>query len=250
MWCSTGSFDSVTLNCCTFDPGTDAAAGEPASPPGMFALSADRRALRPTRLWIEATITSLQATRCILGALRTRANGVVQTLTLSETIVQALADEDGGTALDFADGVANLSRCTIIGPARLHRADVSESILRDIALVDDTQHGCVRFSAWANGSVLPRKYESVRIPAGAALFTSTDFGQPGFAQLLARVDATILPDPLPSGAPAPTISAGAADGSEMGAFAREKAPAKLRGLLMKFREYMPAGLAPVPIAVT
>ena len=246
-----GSFDSVTLNCCTFDPGTEAAPGAPASsPPGLYALAADLRALRPTRLWIEASITSLTATRCILGALRTRGKGVVTTLTLSETIVQALPDADGGAALDFADGTANLSRCTILGPTRLHRADVSECILRDIAVVDDTQHGCVRFSAWASGSTLARKYESVRIPAGAALFTSTDFGQPGFAQLLARVDAAILPDPSPSGAPAPTISAGAADGSEMGAFAREKAPAKLRGLLLKFQEYMPAGLAPVPIFVT
>jgi hypothetical protein len=282
----TGSFDSVTLNCCTFDPGTEAAPGEAASPPGSFALSADLRPLRPTRLWIEATITTLNAARCILGAIRTRAAGrvitplplsatthpaavgrvitplplsatthpaavgTVATLSLSETIVQGLADGDDGTALHFSDGAASLSRCTVLGPTVLHRVDVSESILRDLATVDDTQDGCVRFSAWASGSTLPRKYESVSIPAGAGLFTSTDFGQPGYAQLLASADASILPTRLAPGASAPTIIAGAADGSEMGCFAREKTPQKLRGLLLKFQEYMPAGLVPVPIAVT
>jgi len=263
----TGSFDTVTLNCCTFDPGTEAAPGQLASPPGGFALSADLRPLRPTRLWIEATITTLNATRCILGAIRTRAAtttimspplgqaavGTVTTVSLSETVVQGLADGDDGTALRFSDGTVQLSRCTVLGPTVLHRADVSESILRDIAQVDDTQDGCVRFSAWAGGSTLPRKYESVSIPAGAGLFTSTDFGQPGYAQLLASADAAILPgQPAQTtpGAPPPTIVAGAADGSEMGCFAREKVPQKLRGLLLKFREYMPAGLEPVPIVVT
>ena len=143
-----------------------------------------------------------------------------------------------------------MSRCTILGPATLHRADVSECILHGLAVVDDVQHGCLRFSAWTDGSVLPRKYESVRIPPATGLFTSTDFGQPGYAQLLARADAAILPDPRPPGAPPPTISAGAADGSEMGAFAREKTPIKLAALTTKFQEYMPAGLALVVIPVT
>ena len=36
----------------------------------------------------------------------------------------------------------------------------------------------------------------------------------------------------------------------MGAYARDKTPIKARALLIKFQEYMPAGLVPVPIAVT
>jgi hypothetical protein len=254
----TGNFDSVLLNCCTFDPGTEAAPGEVASPPGGFALSADLRPLLPTRLWIEAAITNLSAARCILGAVRTRTGstgkpGMVSTLSLSETIIQALPDasEGGdGTALNFTDGMARLSRCTVLGPVMLHQADISESILREPAQVDDAQAGCVRFSAWASGSTLPRKYESVTIPPGAALFTSTSFGHPGYAQLLASADAAILPTAPAPGSPAPTILAGAADGSEMGAFAREKTPQKLRGLTLKFQEFMPAGLTPVPILVT
>jgi hypothetical protein len=250
----TGSFDTVTLNCCTFDPGTEASPGAlAASPPGDFALSADLRALRPTKLWIEATIATLNAAQCILGPIRTRAAGTVATLSLSASIVQGLADGDDGTALNFSDGTVSLSRCTVLGPTVLHQVDVSESILRNVAQADNTQGGCVRFSAWANGSTLPRKYESVTIPAGAGLFTSTDFGQPGYAQLLASADNSILPaagEPSAPGAPAPTIIAGAADGSEMGCFAGDKNPQKLRGLLLKFQEYMPAGLIPVPIVVT
>ncbi len=155
---------------------------------------------------------------------------------------------DAALALD--DGEVQLSRCTVLGDIVVHRLDASECILRDYAEVDDTQHGCVRFTAWADGSVLPRKYESVRIPPGAPLFTSTDFGQPGYVQLLPTVDSAVLPLTDPTAAPQTTISAGAEDGSEMGAFAREKNPIKERGLLIKFQEFMPTGLVPVVIYVT
>ena len=103
---------------------------------------------------------------------------------------------------------------------------------------------------WADGSVLPRKYESVRIPPGAPVFTSTDVGQPGFGQLLPTADSAILPAADATGAPQNTISEGAEDGSEMGAFAREKNPIKERGLLIKYQEFMPAGLVPVVVYVT
>ena len=84
----------------------------------------------------------------------------------------------------------------------------------------------------------------------AGLFTSTDFGQPGYAQLLPTADAVILPAPPPAPPAPPTILAGAQDGSEMGAFAREMNPIKERGLLIKYQEFMPAGLVPVLVYVT
>ena len=366
-----GSFDAVTLSCCTLDPGSEApdaaTAGSP--PPSPFAVAADGRALSPTRLWVEASVTVLTVDRCILGPVRTRGGGVVETLSISNSIVQAIATasdsviapEDvkdpvrferllqqgvdavslllrqltpgigallGGpssppftaslppeadlpallgllnaliagpsiydatafasvplssrtqalvaaanqpgpepllnrallddaykleladAALALADGAVNLSRCTVLGEIAVHRLDASECILEELAQVDDTQDGCVRFTAWADGSVLPRKFESVRIPQVAALFTSTDFGQPGYGQLLPLADDAILPLPTPTGALQNTISEGAEDGSEMGAYARDKNPIKARALLIKFDEFMPAGLVPVPIAVT
>lgn len=364
-----GSFDAVTLNCCTLDPGnaaTDAATA--ASPPSSpFAIAADGLPLVPTRLWIEGSIGTLTADRCVLGPIRTRGGGVVETVTISNSTIQAiqtsndtsieladLKDPDrferllqqgtdpvstllrtlspeidmllGGVgsppvlasppfeidvptlleavndliagpsiydatafaavslsattialltnsasptsvlnrallddaykleladlALGFADGVVGLSRCTVLGEIVAHRFSASESILQQLAQVDDTQDGCVRFSAWADGSTLPRKYESVRIAQAAPLFTSADFGQPGYCQLLPLADNAILPQTPPTGEPQNTISEGAADGSEMGAYARDKNPIKARALLIKFEEFMPAGLIPVPINVT
>jgi hypothetical protein len=366
-----GSFDAVTLSCCTLDPGSEAAeTGAFASPPAApFAIAADGRPLLPMRLWIEAHITTLTADRCVLGPIRTRGAGLIETLSISNSIVQsiptssgpAIALEDvkdpvrfeqllqqgtdpvtawlrllspglgellgaassppfssspppesdlaallgllnqliagpsiydaaafaqvrlsagtstllaeaqsmlpaaalnrallddayrlelGDAALALTDGTVTLSRCTILGQLAVHRLQASECILQQLAQVDDIQDGCVRFSAWADGSVLPRQFESVRIPQGAAVFTSTDFGQPGYGQLLPLADNAILPPATPTGQPLNTISEGAVDGSEMGAYARDKNPIKARALLIKFQEYMPAGLVPVPITVT
>jgi hypothetical protein len=167
-------------------------------------------------------------------------------LLLEDAYPLELAD----AALAFADGAVALSRCTILGRVVVHRLQASECILQGLAEIDDTQDGCVRFSAWSDGSILPRQFESVRIPQAAPLFASTDFGHPGYAQLLPVADAQILPPTGSATAPLNTISAGAADGSEMGAYARDKNPIKQRALLLKFQEFMPAGLVPVVVSVT
>ncbi len=350
-----GIFDSVTLSCCTLDPGS---AGEP---PAVLEQSVDGRDLRPCRLWVEAQVRLLTIDRSIMGPVRTRAGGEIETLNTNDSIVQGirtsafglltsgdikdpirlarrfrdafdpvsaflqaslsaatkplLSAYDGTSALspalaqgllqdlntilggasiydasrfagaplppslvelatsnptgadllklnrllleaaypvELADlalaltsGRANLSRTTVLGLGALHRLYASECILDDVILVENDQDGCVRFTAWATGSVLPRKYESVEIPPGSPLFTSRDFGQPGYAQLQPNADLAIV-----SGAEGATISAGAQDGSEMGVFAREKNPVKERSLLIKYQEYMPLGLTPVLIYVT
>jgi hypothetical protein len=358
-----GQFASVTLTCCTLDPGNAAiplASGSMSSPPSAFAKSIDGRDLIPTRLWIEAEIQALMLDRCILGPIRTRGNGEIETLTITNSIVQAIATSNSpllsvgdlkdpvGLAirlngrhdptsiflwnqlsaatqsavnvsaqsipsavllnsltkelnaviagisiyapdrfdlasltaetrkliannatgkellrlnrllleqtypialadmtLAFDNGLANLSRCTLLGPAYLHRLEASECILDDRVLVENAQDGCVRFTAWAAGSVLPRKYESVTIPATASLFTSRAFGQPGYAQLLETVDHAIL-----FADPGATISAGAENGSAMGAFASEANPIKERSLHIKYQEFAPVGLNPVIVHVT
>ena len=159
---------------------------------------------------------------------------------LEETYPVAFAQ----AALALGTGEANLTRTTILGRVFVHRIEASECILDDFAVVEDTQHGCVRFTAWSQGSVLPRQYESVQMAPRSSLFTSRAFGNPGYAQLLASADGAIL---SPAGS---TIREGSQDGSEMGAFAREKNPVKERSILIKYREYMPLGLAPVLVRVT
>jgi hypothetical protein len=277
-----GNFDSVTLTCCTLDPGSVPPPGPlvGSSPPADFAVAADGQELVPCRLWIEGTVGTLTIERSITGPIRTRSTGEVETLSITESIIQAIPTPSLGSivtrtpfsappgklihplvadavspdlpdpALAISNGDVSLSRCTVMGPVVVHRLEASECILQDVVQVDDIQDGCVRFTAFADGSIVPRQYESVRINPQAPLFTSTDFGQPGYGQLLATVDTFILPAPIPDGAAPPTIAAGAQDGSEMGAFAREKNAVKERGLLLKLQEFMPAGLVPVLVYIT
>jgi hypothetical protein len=234
-----GIFDGVTLTCCTLDPGTI----DPTQKPVVVATAVDGRPLAPTHLWVEGTVRSLVLDRCIAGPVRTRNSGLIEQLSIRDSIVQALPLPSAEPALEMHEGVIELSRSTILGQVQAHQFDASECILDELAIVDDTQHGCVRFTAWSNGSSIPRQYESVKVSPRSALFTSREFGAPGYAQLLATADSAIL-------SPPGTIVAGAQDGSEMGAFAREKNPIKERSLLIKFDEFMPLGIVPVIIHVT
>lgn len=224
-----GSFDKVTLSCCTLDPGSwDAGTGQ-------WRPAADERLLAATRLRIKGSVREFVIDRSITGPILTEgASGRVTSLTVRESIVQAA--KPGVPAISLADGDVTLSRCSLLGTAAAHRIDVSECILSDLVAVADRQHGCVRFSAWSDGSVLPRQYQSIRLPRGASLFASLDFGQPAYAQLLDTVGGH--------------IAEGAEDGSEMGAFWREKNALKERGLLIKYHEYLPLGIEPVVVHVT
>jgi hypothetical protein len=151
----------------------------------------------------------------------------------------------GQAALAVADATVQFTRVTVLGRIAAHQLFANDSILRDFAAVDDTQNGCVRFSAYASGSAIPRQYESAAIPPGAPIFTADSYGQPGYAQLLETADAVIA-----GGAPGVSISSGAENGSEMGAFSADKNPVKEQGLLIKYAEYMPLGLTPVIVHVT
>lgn len=148
-------------------------------------------------------------------------------------------------ALAFPEGTVTLDCVTVIGRAFVHRLQASDTILGDFTVAEDSQDGCVRFSAVSTGSKVPRQYCSVTIATGAALFTSSAFGEPGYGQLLETADRAIV-----AGAAGATVTAGAETGSEMGAYSSELAPIKERGLLIKYGEYMPLGLTPVVVHVT
>ena len=191
-----------------------------------------------------ATVHLRPATLARLKVGKGEPDPVLNRMLIEDAFPIELAD----AALALSDGLAEITRCTVLGPAFVHQLEASECILADAAVVDDLQQGCVRFSAWSAGSVLPRQYESVTITAGAPLFTATDFGQPGYAQLLAEADDAILP--ATTTPTVPTILRGAQNGSEMGAFAADGNPIKERGLLVKYQEFMPIGLVPTLVYVT
>ena len=58
---------------------------------------------------------------------------------LQEAYPAELVDKDSVIALE--SGEANLTRCTLLGPAYLHQLNASECILDDVVLVEDTQTG-------------------------------------------------------------------------------------------------------------
>lgn len=243
-----GEFDSVTLNCCTLDPGHfDPDKKE-------YVAAVDGKVLKSSHLWIEAQVNRLMVERCITGPIATRntanAKGNVTQLSISNSILQAFELEptsEPEPTLNLTNGDVHLNRCTLLGRANIHRLEASECIFNNVVKVENPQQGCVRFSAWVKGSVLPRPYESVEIPPNAPLFTSRVFGHPGYAQLQLGADAAILNH---SGGGIATILEGAEDGSEMGAFASEKTAIKERSLRIKYEEYMPLGLVPVIVYVT
>jgi hypothetical protein len=147
-------------------------------------------------------------------------------------------------ALALAGAKLQLSRVTVLGRIAAEQLWGSDSILAGFTTVSDTQQGCLRFSAWSSGSVVPRAYESVTIAPRAPIFTSDTYGEPGYGQLLETADAAIADGGTGS------VSTGAETGAEMGAFSADLNPLREQGLLVKYAEYMPLGLAPVIIHVT
>ena len=148
-------------------------------------------------------------------------------------------------AIATATAQVSLERTTVLGTLHAHRISASESILHGYAVAEDPQSGCIRFSAFVQGSRLHQPYESVAIDDAAAIFRSRRYGQPEYAQLTRLADREIR-----IGAPGASIVAGSQDGSEMGAFSLEKNSIKERGLRIKLGEFMPIGLTPILIFVT
>jgi hypothetical protein len=223
----TGSFASVTMQFVTLDPGSSDPAGK------LIGTAIDGMALKPTTLWVEASITAMTLHNCITGPIRTRNNGAIEQMNVSDSIIQAIPT--GGATKDYAlqtqIGDVSLARCTVLGPSAVHRLDASESILDDVTVTEDSQHGCVRFCAIAAGSVVHAPYLSVTVPPVSEIFVSRRFGEANYARLLRLADAAIF--------------GGAQNGAEMGAFQSEGVTLLKQGLVLKFEEYAPLGVFPV-----
>ena len=141
--------------------------------------------------------------RCLTGGLRLGPN--VSQLTVADSIV----DQQGGFALAAASEVASppldvlpepanvnvqLERVTVFGQISCDVLSASECLFDDIVQVLDQQSGCIRFTRFEVGSVLPRRYRCIPTDEEAAawptfdrvmppLFHSRQFGRPDYAQL-------------------------------------------------------------------
>ena len=208
--------------------------------------------------------------RCVAGGLQT-GNGVAQ-LTIADSVI----DRSGSFAIAGLSGIGSpplfsspprltnppsgppqtlpsaarsvqLERVTVLGLIHCEVLSASESILDDVALAEDLQSGCIRFSRYETGSVLPRRYQCVPSEQDAAacpsvgrclapMFNSRRFGRPDYVQLAVGTPAQIL--------------SGSEQRSEIGAFAGSLNTVRLRNLRAKLNEFMPVGLEPVIIAET
>jgi hypothetical protein len=189
--------------------------------------------------------------RCITGAL-TAGTGVRQ-LTVADSIVDgqdlwAVAGALASAATDAPPAQSvRLERVTVLGPLHCVVLEASDTLLDSVALADDQQSGCIRFSRYETGSVLPRKFSCLPSEAQASacrspgrcvapVFNSRRFGRPGYAQLAAG-----CPDPIRTASDA---------GAEPGAFAAGLGTIRVQNLRTKLSEFMPAGLVPILIADT
>jgi hypothetical protein len=173
--------------------------------------------------------------------VRTSGAGFLEQLIVSDSIVQSIDRADPAIRL-AGGGSADRVRTTVLGSARFHRLNASDCIFDDRVTVTDVQDGCIRFCTYAAGSELHAPYRSVAVPLRSAIFHSRRFGHPGYVRLRFDADRAMLAPQAGQ-----SITGGASDGSEPGAYASERAMLKRRALAIKLEEFMPIGTIPVLI---
>ena len=189
------------------------------------------------------TDATYRFTRCITGGLLVGL-GVGQ-LMAADSIVDQRQGVAIGAATAGAIRSVQLERVTVIGRIVCDVLTASDSLLNDIATVADQQSGCVRFTRFERGSVLPRRFQCIPsdtqpCPAQgrcvAPMFHSLRYGRPDYAQLAAGCPEQIL-----------TASE---QGAEVGAFAGGQNTVRLKNLRLKLQEFMPVGLSAMVVAET
>ena len=207
----------------------------------LLSCSLDPEPGVPSLVSNDTTVGSAVCTlsACVTGAIKT-AVGVARI-----NIADSIVDGKSGSAISAGRNV-QLERTTVIGTITANALTASESLLNDLATVLDQQNGCIRFTRFEPGSVLPRRYQclpnedQMRSCAAkkrrclAPLFHSKRFGRPDYLQLAASCDGLLL--------------SASENGAEIGAFASSMNTIRLDNLRIKLREFLPAGLTAVLIA--
>lgn len=220
-----GDYGHVQIRNTTLDPG---------------GRNARKQPLRPVGIRVEGHVDELTIEKSIIGPICVSGDGMVERLVVSDSIIQSI--DPAVAAVDLQRTEMVCERTTVLGAdearplIKVNRLSATEMLVNGRVAVIDSQAGCFRFSAAAEGSSVSHPYESHTIKDTAYFFTSQSFGDPGYAQLSATVPAR--------------ISHGAENGSEMGAFAGFLNPIKEDDLLSKIAEYMPFGLIPILIYET
>jgi hypothetical protein len=171
-------------------------------------------------------------------------SGSVPVLNTVDSIVTSGTAASSTVAAITAPGATvNLATTTVFGTTTGLIIGASDSIFTGVVTATRLQTGCVRFSHLPQGSQTAQRYRcqpdlallndptdppSQILARLTPQFTSTDFGQPGFAQLSPRC--------------ASEITSGSDDGSEMGVFSFLQQPQRAANLQTALDEYLRFGL--------
>lgn len=240
---SDGTRNQLTMLCiqdCTLLPGASPAITLPGT--AVPALSAQppmvRLAIEAPGVVVQVTNSILGSIRCVDGAEVHLTNSIVDASDATEVAFSGLYEYDYGATLY----VENTSVVGQVRTAIMRLA--SNTIFLAAARVPDlgfvppvasarVQQGCVRFSYLPPGVRLPRRYKCQ--PASDAdaqrvrpVFTSLQYGDPGYLQLNSHCPAE--------------IRSGADDGGEMGVFHDVHREQRVRNLEVRLEEYLRFGL--------
>ena len=169
----------------------------------------------------------------------------VPSLSLIDSIVASgLAGDSGQPAITAAGSDVAIQTTSVFGTTSARTLEAGNCILLGVATSVRRQTGCVRFSYLPDSSTTGRRYHcqpdlALAEAADPSLypgirlhmqpvFTSLDFGDPGYAQLGFQC--------------AGEIRTGADDGAEMGAFDYLKQPQRETNLRSSLNEYLRFGL--------
>ncbi len=132
----------------------------------------------------------------------------------------------GGTAVASTGPSVTLEGSTMVGLTQVPVLEASHCIFTEAVTVEDRFHGCVRFSAVAAGSTLPRRHEVVE--GEDPRFLSLSRHHAGHVRLTEQSPES--------------ITAGVKTAPRLGAFGHLKATQRLEGYQRRLTESTPAGL--------
>lgn len=141
-------------------------------------------------------------------------------------VVDSVVDAAGAAAVTVPSGSADLTRVSVGGTITARVLSADTAIFDGDVTVEDRFHGCVRYCRATSASVLPQAF---KVSHDVLLrIVSRNRRDPGWWRLREDCD--------------PVVSAGAEDGSELGAFGSVHLAARLAGFRRRLVEFTPAGV--------
>ena len=154
-----GTFKRVEIRHCSFDPGGERARVK----------VKEATALPSVQLKITGDVEELAIRSSIMGPILeapTNTNCSVGKLIIEDSIVASMAEETFADLWAIESKVADVSieRSTILGDVKANLLYCSDSLVKGVIDVLDTQHSCVRFSAFQKERVVNGTLRSSSTP--------------------------------------------------------------------------------------